>query len=227
MLAAFGHTRRLDRSQYYVPGPWNAHSQHRLPPHRLAGDRHPGDQWHGQADRELISCGAARVLEASLRANTRRLSRGGGCAATRSARVHCMQVCMGTLNACQDGGLGCLACMPRAASAAHVAMRVAICCPVPLAGPVFGPQHHSLGRAAGSLGASSPLQVAWLAVLLFQHESAWPQQEEALQLAVSLRKWLDTQVCWPARSPLPCTHASPTEAMYGSSKSLHAEGTCV
>ena len=29
---------------------------------------------------------------------------------------------------------------------------------------------------------------------MFLHESAWPEKEQALELAVSLRKWLDTQV---------------------------------
>ena len=39
---------------------------------------------------------------------------------------------------------------------------------------------------------------------MFLHKSAWPRKEQALQLAVSLRKWLDTQVREPQQGLSAC-----------------------
>ena len=58
--------------------------------------------------KDCIDCGAARVLEATLRANTRRVTQGGGRSASGLAALHCRQVCLGcsilaglaTLHAC-------------------------------------------------------------------------------------------------------------------------------
>ena len=78
---------------------------------------------------ELIDCGAARVLEATLRANTRRARQGGGCdhAASSFAQLHRTQVCMEPIMLTSTGA-GCLACMhPSCSCRSASILFVAIC----------------------------------------------------------------------------------------------------